>query len=86
MNVVEAMLCAKPIVASDNRGHRELIEHGKTGYLVDADDVGAYAERISALFDHPDTYEQMSKAARNRAWIYTAEYVKPELEQIYQTL
>lgn len=86
MNVVEAMLCAKPIIASDNRGHRELVQHGKTGYLVSADDVGAYAERMIALFDHPDTYERMCKAAQERAQVYTAECVKPELAHIYETL
>lgn len=86
MNVVEAMLCARPVIASDNRGHRELVEHGKTGYLVDADDVGAYAERMSELFAHPETYERMCKAAQERAQAYTAECVMPELAHIYQTL
>ena len=46
LNVMEAMLCGKPVVASNNRGHRELIQDGVNGYLVDADDVNEYVKRI----------------------------------------
>ena len=34
LNLVEAMLCGKPIVASINRGHRELVKNDVNGYLV----------------------------------------------------
>lgn len=46
LNVMEAMLCGKPVVASNNRGHRELVRDGVTGYLVEPEDVGGYADRI----------------------------------------
>lgn len=46
VNVMEAMLCGKLVIASRNRGHRELIKEGENGYLVDADDAISFAERI----------------------------------------
>ena len=36
--VVEAMACGVPVVAYKRGGPSEIIEHGKTGYLVKADD------------------------------------------------
>lgn len=51
LNVMEAMLCGKPVVASNNRGHRELIRDGENGFLVDADDVEMFAERILGYFN-----------------------------------
>ena len=49
LNVMEAMLCGKPVVASNNRGHRELIHDGVNGYLVEPDDVEGYAKKIGKL-------------------------------------
>lgn len=46
LNVMEAMLCGKPVVASSNRGHRELVKDGVNGYLVEDGDINTYAKRI----------------------------------------
>lgn len=51
LNVMEAMLCGKPVVASNNRGHRELIHEGVNGYLVEADDADGFAERIEQIIE-----------------------------------
>ena len=34
VNIIEGMLCEKAVVASINRGHKELVEDGVTGYLL----------------------------------------------------
>ena len=49
LNVMEAMLCGKPVIASNNRGHRELIHDGVNGYLVEPDDIDGYSKRICML-------------------------------------
>ena len=36
LSVVEAMLCARPVVATDVAGHSEVIKDGVTGFLADA--------------------------------------------------
>ncbi|MBS4197563.1 glycosyltransferase family 4 protein [Lederbergia citri] len=37
VNVMEAMACGLPIIAVDNRGHRELISHNANGWIVEND-------------------------------------------------
>jgi glycosyltransferase involved in cell wall biosynthesis len=47
--VLEAMACGLPIVASNIEGNAELVEDGKTGYLVSPGNPGALAERINCM-------------------------------------
>ncbi len=53
INVVEAMYCGLPVVATDNRGHREIIKDGENGFLVAINDVDAMSERVRQLI-HDD--------------------------------
>ncbi|HET7306573.1 MAG TPA: TIGR04063 family PEP-CTERM/XrtA system glycosyltransferase [Gammaproteobacteria bacterium] len=61
---LEAMAQGKLVVASDVGGHRELIRHGETGYLVPPDNRAALAERLIALFESPDVWMAMRVAGR----------------------
>lgn len=79
LNIVEAMLCKKPVVASVNRGNAELVEDGVTGYLVSPEDAIQYFERILSLFQSPLTAEQMGKRGCEAAKPYTVNSVKSEL-------
>ena len=77
------MLCEKPIVASINRGHKELIEDGVTGYLLEADDADAFAGRMIDLLCDPALARRMGAAGKKRAARYTDCTVYRELEEIY---
>lgn len=50
LNIIEGMLCAKPVIASHNRGHKELVQEGVTGYLVNAHSAEQFAERITDCY------------------------------------
>ncbi|WP_203287299.1 glycosyltransferase family 4 protein [Metabacillus sp. cB07] len=49
VNIMEAMACALPIVATDNRGHRELVGDGVNGWIVAANNSEALSERINQI-------------------------------------
>lgn len=46
MNLLEAMSAEKPVIATENRGHCELIRHGVNGFLVKPHDVNDLAEYL----------------------------------------
>lgn len=83
LNIVEAMLCAKPVVASLNRGHRELVEDGKTGRLLAPDDAAGFADAILALYRDPGMRERMGAAACRKAQAYTVKAVQHKLEILF---
>ena len=60
INLVEAMYCGLPVVASDNRGHRSVIQNGENGFLVPLDDPKAMADRVRQLLDDRALYERLS--------------------------
>lgn len=80
LNVMEAMLCENAVVASDNRGHRELVQDGVTGFIVPPTDVNALADRIIKVLDNPTVY---AKPALQNAQLFTDKNVYYELKDVY---
>jgi glycosyltransferase EpsD len=83
LNIVEAMLSANPVVATRNRGHRELIRHGENGFLVDVNDTATMAEQVLKLLGDEEMRQQIGHAASDVAKQYGFINVKRELEGIY---
>lgn len=86
LNIAEAMYCGKPVVASLNRGHSELVKHGKTGYLVKATNPHEFANRIIELALNKDKRDIFGEAAMNNVKKYTDISVRDEFKKIYGLL
>ena len=83
MNIVEGMLLGKPVVASYNRGHRELIVPDVTGYMVPPADANAFAEKIAVLLNDGELADRMGQAGYEKAQLYADTNVRQELQAIY---
>ncbi len=57
--VIEAQLCARPVIATDVSGHDETVEHESTGLLVPVSDPEALARAITRLLRDPDLAERL---------------------------
>ena len=82
LNLLEAMYCKKPIVAADNRGHRELVDK-KTGYLVKPKDADAFAECIVDLCQNIEKRIKMGENGYEKSKKYWDVNVLKELQDIY---
>lgn len=78
LNIIEAMLCQKPIVAAVNRGTRELVKDGENGFLFPAGDEKELARRLEILRDSK-TRDAMGWKGLELAQTYTVAAVKEEL-------
>jgi glycosyltransferase involved in cell wall biosynthesis len=63
---VEAMAYWLPCVGSDTGGVPEVIDEGKTGYLVPVGDHAALADRITGLLERPGLRRAMGQAGRRK--------------------
>lgn len=83
LNIVEAMMSGTPVVATYNRGHRELISNGETGFLVPPDDTLVMTNYVLHLFTDSELFSIISKNGINRGNEYSTHMVKSELEEVY---
>jgi glycosyltransferase involved in cell wall biosynthesis len=65
--LLEAMLCARPIVASSVSSIPEIVVDGETGVLVPPDDAPALAAALQALLDEPARASALGAAGEARA-------------------
>lgn len=83
----EAMAMGLPVISTYHGGIPELVEDGKSGYLVPERDADAIAQKLDYLLYHPELWEPMGKAGRDRVLAkYDMEKLNDELVQIYQNL
>lgn len=55
VNLLEAMYVGLPMVVTNCRGNRDLVENGINGYIVGKDDVKEFQEKILSLYNSADT-------------------------------
>ncbi|MFD2092767.1 glycosyltransferase [Blastococcus deserti] len=87
-SVIEALAAGRPVVVSDIRGSRELVEHGENGLLYPAGDVPRLRQAVLTLRDlPPQDFQRMAAAARRGADPARRETaVYDRLVQAYQSL
>lgn len=83
LNVVEAMLSGTPVVATENRGHRELIRDDVNGFLIDVDDYDLLGKKILTLLENEEKYKKIRENAKDYVQLYTVSNVKKELMKVY---
>ena len=87
MILLEAMAAAKPIVATRVGGNPEIIDEGKTGFLVPAKDPQALANRVSALLNNSEYAQRIGKSAQEKVHnLYSIEKMLQDTENIYDKL
>lgn len=64
--LIEAMACGMPIIGSNVRGNRSVIEHNETGYLCDTD-AKSIAAAIRTVLSKPELMRRMGANARQYA-------------------
>jgi glycosyltransferase involved in cell wall biosynthesis len=64
--LTEAMACSKPCISTCVGGPLDIIDDGKTGYLVPPCDSDALADKINLILDNPILANNLGKNGRDR--------------------
>ncbi|MFW5852094.1 MAG: glycosyltransferase [Bacteroidota bacterium] len=83
--LIEAMAAGLPVVCLDGKGNRDIIRHGKNGYIVYDKNVVEFAEYIITLYKNSNIYAAISKEALITASEYNITDYIDTLLDIYQS-
>ncbi|MCG0276569.1 MAG: glycosyltransferase family 4 protein [Thermosediminibacteraceae bacterium] len=82
--IMEAMAAGKPVIATDVRGNRDLVQNGVNGILVPVNDVEATAKAIESLSCEEKLRQRMGKEGRRIIEDFSLEKVLMEMDEIYK--
>lgn len=68
-SIQEAMAASLPVITTDIDGCRDIVRHGKTGYLIQPRSVDDLVSYMYMFINNPDTILPMGREARNFAEI-----------------
>lgn len=87
MAALEALSMGIPVIAADNRGTREYMEHGKNGYVCRWDDIGGYARGIEQMRSADEKQrEALKRYCRQSAMKFEKEHTNLVMRQVYRRL
>ncbi len=84
MTLCEALACARPVIASDWAGFREVVIDGESGLVVPKQNPQALAAAITRLMDDQALAHRLATNGRQRVHeLFTWEAVTDRVEQVY---
>lgn len=84
LNLVEAMACGIPIVATKNRGHEMIIRDNENGFMVDLGDEATFEKRILQLIDDQTLQNRFVEIGMQEQYRYSSEVVTSEIIKILE--
>lgn len=84
---LESLAMGVPVIASDNRGTREYMEHGKNGYVCSYDDIDGFIKGIETLRNlSPEKRATMKAHCVNSAKPFDKRYTNAMMQRVYSSI
>ncbi len=84
LNLIEGALCNVPLLASNVRGHNEIIEDGKNGFLYETDDYKTFEKKLCKLAKDNKLRTRMSKIVKQSVHRFLLSNSLKEMKKIYE--
>ena len=83
VNVMEAMATGLPLVVTNCRGQRDLVNDGENGFIVEIEDIQGFAKAIEKLYKDKELRIKFGLKSIEFSEIYSLNEIIKELEGIY---
>jgi len=84
LTLIEAMACGLPVVCTDAKGNRDLIQEGENGFMVGERDPKLFADKIELLLKNDNLRQEIGGKARKFAQGFGIEKYVESLLLLYK--
>ncbi len=84
LNLAEAMFSGLPVVATIDKGHKEMINSGENGYLFQQNNCELFAQQITELYKSKELRVKFALNAQKTIQKFSLENPLNEMASIYQ--
>lgn len=82
--LLEALARKLPIISTDTRGPKDIVDDNVNGFIINKGDVNALAEKVITLLTDEKLYQQFSLNAHQKGVsVYAASAITKKIEDIY---
>jgi glycosyltransferase EpsD len=86
VNIMEAMSCGLPVLATENRGHRELVSDQQTGWLIHENSPQLFGKKMKLIAKDPGQRALMGSNGRRMIINqFSTNKILKEKSEIYKT-
>ncbi len=82
INLVEALASETPVIAVDNRGHREIIVEGENGFII-KNDINDLMDKFNLIYNNHDLYNKLKANSYKSVRKYFLNNSIKEMKKIY---
>ncbi len=86
ITILESMASGKPVVVTDVGGNSEVVEHGKTGFIIPAQSPEDLALYSLNLINNQELAKKMGQEAKKRALNFSIDRMVKKTENLYNIL
>ena len=84
VNIMEAMYTGLPIIATDCRGNSDLIDNGKSGFIIKQNDSKDLLDKINKIYNKEIDIKELSKNSKEKSKKYLLENIMEKYINIYE--
>ena len=83
VNIMEAMYVGLPIVATNCRGNRDLVENNVNGYIVEMNDSETFANKVLKIYNHDVDINKIALKSKKKIKAFLLNNVINEIMKYY---
>ena len=84
VNIMEAMYTGLPIIATDCRGNSDLIDNGKSGFIIKQNDSKDLLDKINKIYNKEIDIKELSNNSKEKSKKYLLENIMEKYINIYE--
>ncbi|OFW51375.1 MAG: N-acetyl-alpha-D-glucosaminyl L-malate synthase BshA [Actinobacteria bacterium RBG_13_35_12] len=86
LSALEALSCEVPVIGTNVGGLKEVVEHGKSGFIINPEDIDSMSEAAIKILGSEETRSKMGAEARKRAKLFDSRLIVPKYLEYYKKI